>query len=115
MKKEIKNVPASIRSRLRNKAREMGVPFAEILQYFCMERFLYRFGKSKYANKFILKGALMFTAWQIPERRTTLDIDLLAYFDNKIAGIEHFLCEPVEAANKKESFSKNWIAAKSWE
>jgi hypothetical protein len=91
MKKEIKNIPASIRSRLGNKAREMGVPFAEILQYFCMERFLYRFGKSKYANKFILKGALMFTAWQIPERRTTLDIDLLAHFDNKVTTIENVI------------------------
>jgi hypothetical protein len=53
-----------------------------------MERFLYRFSCSKYADKFILKGALMFTVWQIPERRTTLDIDFLADYDNQIAIIE---------------------------
>lgn len=53
-----------------------------------MERFLYRFSCSKYTDKFILKGALMFTVWQIAERRTTLDIDFLARCDNQLATIE---------------------------
>ena len=53
-----------------------------------MERFLYRFGCSKYADKFVLKGALLFIVWQIPERRTTLDIDFLARYDNQAASIE---------------------------
>lgn len=53
-----------------------------------MERFLYRLSKSKYANKFVLKGALLFTAWDIPERRTTLDIDFLSHFNNKVTAIE---------------------------
>ena len=60
----------------------------EILQYYGMERFLYRFSRSEYADKFVLKGALLFTVWQIPERRTTLDIDLLARYDNQVASIE---------------------------
>ena len=88
MKKEVKNIQASIRARLKNKTRETNHPFSEILQYYGMERFLYRFSQSKYAEKFILKGALMFIVWQIPERRTTLDIDFSARFDNKIASIE---------------------------
>ena len=88
MKKEIKNISASVRSKLLHIAREKNIPFAEILQYFGMERFLYRFGESKYAEKFILKGALMFNVWQILERRTTLDINLLAYFDNQVNAIE---------------------------
>ena len=88
MKKVIKNIEASIRARLQNKAKETNRPFSEILQYYGMERFLYRFSRSKYADKFILKGALMFTVWQIPERRTTLDIDFLARYDNQIASIE---------------------------
>ena len=75
MKKVVTNIQASIRDRLRNKAKETNRPFAEVLQYYGMERFLYRFGRSKYADKFVLKGALLFTVWQIPERRTTLDID----------------------------------------
>ena len=88
MKKDIANLQASVRARLQNKAKETNRPFAEVLQYYGMERFLYRFSKSEYANKFILKGALLFTVWQIPERRTTLDIDFLAQFDNQAENIE---------------------------
>lgn len=88
MKKDIKNLPSSVRARLKNKAEETNRPFSEILQYYGIERFLYRFSQSQYADKFILKGALMFTVWQVPERRTTLDIDFSARFDKQIASIE---------------------------
>ncbi|MDP3980561.1 MAG: nucleotidyl transferase AbiEii/AbiGii toxin family protein [Chlamydiota bacterium] len=91
MKKDIKNIKASVRARLQNKAKEESRPFSEVLQYYGMERFLYRFSRSKYADKFILKGALMFMVWHMPERRTTLDIDLLALCDNKIGGIEKMI------------------------
>lgn len=39
-----------------------GGHFEEIFQYFVMERLLYRLGRSCYADQFVLKGALMFTA-----------------------------------------------------
>jgi len=71
-----------------NKAKESNRPFSEVLQYYGMERFLYRVSKSKYVNKFILKGALLFNVWRLQERRTTLDIDFLALYDNQVAGIE---------------------------
>ncbi len=35
-----KNLPASVRQRLTNKAKETNRPFQELLQYFAMERFL---------------------------------------------------------------------------
>lgn len=88
MKRALKNIPASVWARLKNKTEETNRPFSEILQYYGMERFLYRFSQSQYADKFILKGALMFTVWQVPERRTTLDIDFSARFDKQIASIE---------------------------
>jgi len=88
MKKDIKNIEASVKARLQNKAKEGSRPFSEVLQYYGMERFLYRVSQSNYADKFILKGALMFTVWHVPERRTTLDIDFLAQYDNQIASIE---------------------------
>lgn len=88
MKKDIKNVQASIRARLLNKAKEDDRPFSEVLQYYGMERFLYRFSISVYADKFVLKGALMFAVWGVPERRTTLDMDFSAKYDDEIAGIE---------------------------
>lgn len=91
MKKDIKNIRASIRAKLQNKAKETNRPFAEVLQYFGIERFLYRFSCSEYANKFILKGALMFIVWHVPERRSTLDIDFLARFNNQITSIEKMI------------------------
>ncbi len=78
---------ASIRQRLLDKARETGRPFNELLQYFAMERFLYRLSKSPYANNFVLKGALMLTVWEAPLTRPTLDIDLLGRIDNRIETI----------------------------
>lgn len=62
--RETKNLAGSIHRRLLNKANEEGRPFNELLQYYAMERFLYRLSESPYAMKFILKGALMFLAWQ---------------------------------------------------
>lgn len=88
MRENIKNIEASVRDRLKNKAKKSHRPFAEVLQYYCMERFLFRFSQSKYKDTFILKGALMFTVWEVTERRTTLDIDFLAYHDNQVAAIE---------------------------
>ncbi len=91
MNKTITNIKASIRALLQNKAQTTGRSFAEVLQYYGMERFLYRLSRSKYADKFVLKGALLFTVWQIPERRTTLDIDFLAHYDNQPASIEEVI------------------------
>lgn len=78
------NLALSIRQRLLNKARETGWPFNDMLQYFAIERFLYRLAKSPHAGKFILKGAVMFTAWQAPVSRPTMDIDFLGLTNNSI-------------------------------
>jgi hypothetical protein len=69
VKEPVENAAASILARLRNQSLKMERPFAEILQYFAMERFLYRLSKTSYANKFILKGGLMFYVWDLPLRR----------------------------------------------
>jgi predicted nucleotidyltransferase component of viral defense system len=91
MKPVVKNIEASVRGRLQDKGRKTNRPFAEILQYYGMERFLYRFAQSEYAKSFILKGALMFTVWNVPARRTTVDIDFLARFDNQIEKVEQVI------------------------
>ena len=84
MKRPLKNMAASVRQCLLNKARETNRPFNELLQYFVMERFLYRLSKSPHAQKFVLKGALMLTVWEAPISRSTMDIDLLGRTDNSI-------------------------------
>lgn len=87
------NVPASIREKLLNKSRFIKRPFLELLQYYAMERFLYRLSISDHANKFVLKGALMFRVWQTLDHRATMDIDLLGKTTNSIQNLEHICRE----------------------
>ncbi|MCX7023435.1 MAG: nucleotidyl transferase AbiEii/AbiGii toxin family protein [Spirochaetes bacterium] len=77
-----RNIPASIRQRLLDKSRSDGRPFNEILQYFAMERFLFRLSQSTYANRFVLKGAMMLSVWKAVEARSTKGIDFLGKVDN---------------------------------
>lgn len=72
-----RDLSASVRQRLLDQARSQGRPCREVLQYFTMERFLYRLAKSPFADRFILKGAHLLTAWKAPVARPTMDIDLL--------------------------------------
>lgn len=87
MNKEIQNIAASVRQKLKNKAAQDKRPFAELLQYYAMERFLYRLTQSEYASLFILKGALMLRAWKSPEIRPTMDIDMLGITSNEVDSI----------------------------
>ena len=81
------NVPASIRQRLLDRAKRDRRPFNELLQYYAMERFLYRFSQSPHASRFVLKGALMLRVWRSPEFRSTMDIDMLGRTRNDAASI----------------------------
>lgn len=83
------NIPSSIRQKLLNRSKANKRPFLEILQYYAMERFLYRLSISSHAQKFFLKGALMFRAWQAENHRPTLDIDLLGKTTNSVANLEN--------------------------
>jgi len=82
-----RSVVPSVHQRLLNHAKASGRPFSEVLQYFGLERFLYRLGRSRYRDQFVLKGALMFAAWQLPSPRPTRDIDLLGRLDNTVEQI----------------------------
>lgn len=77
-----RNMAASVRQRLLNKARSDRRPFNELLQYFAMERFLCRLSRSRHAERFILKGALMLRVWHSPAPRATMDIDVLGRTSN---------------------------------
>jgi hypothetical protein len=70
-----------------NRARKDRRPFNELVQYFGMERFLYRLSRSDQYDSFVLKGALLFRAWGSPEIRPTMDIDLLGRTPNAVADV----------------------------
>lgn len=93
MKKDIKNLPASVQNRLGNKARELERPANWMDQYYASERFLYRLSKSEHSHKFVLKGGLVFIGWGIPLRRHTKDIDLRAYTSNSLEDIIQIIKE----------------------
>jgi predicted nucleotidyltransferase component of viral defense system len=78
----IKNIAASVRQRLLNQAKQDRRPFNELLQYYGMERFLYRLSQSLYAKQFVLKGGLMLRVWNASESRPTMDIDMLGRTSN---------------------------------
>ncbi len=64
---------------------------AEILQYYAMERFLFRLGASGHAGAFVLKGAMMLRVWDARMARPTRDIDFLAFGPNDLDQVVHRL------------------------
>jgi hypothetical protein len=87
------NLSASIHQKLLNKANTEQRPFNELLQYYAMERFLYRLGQSPYSQQFVLKGAFVFLAWQVPLTRPTRDIDFLGFTENSVENLVRIVCE----------------------
>lgn len=85
--KPLKNVAASVRQRLLNRASESGRPFNELVQYYVLERWLYRLGESDHCDQFVLKGALLLRAWDTPVSRPTRDIDLLGRISNDATSV----------------------------
>ena len=75
----LSNLPHSIKQRLLNfSQRELEDPNHTFTR-FAIERFLYRLGNSKHAEKFVLKGAMLFAVWSRRPHRPTKDLDLLGY------------------------------------
>jgi predicted nucleotidyltransferase component of viral defense system len=66
-----------VRQRLLNLSRERKQPFQLLLNNYVLERLLYRLGRSKHRERFILKGAMLLTKWFEDPLRPTQDLDLL--------------------------------------
>lgn len=82
-----KDLPASVRARLLNIAKAQGVDFNQVLVRFALERMLYRLGESAHADRFVLKGALLFTLWYDLPHRATRDADLLGFGASDLASM----------------------------
>lgn len=89
----LKNVAASVHARLQHRARETGKPFQQLLQYYAMERFLYRLSQSPHRSRFVLKGALMLYVWDAPLARATKDVDFLGRLDNSLDNLARVVRE----------------------
>ncbi|MDD4941965.1 MAG: nucleotidyl transferase AbiEii/AbiGii toxin family protein [Rhodoferax sp.] len=73
------NLPASILVRLLNLAKTRGDDYSLLLNRFGLERLLCRVSLSPHANRFLLKGALLFALWYDDPHRPTRDADLLGF------------------------------------
>lgn len=93
---------ASVRARLLNQAHAQKRPFQELLQYYSMERFLYRLSRSRNAEQFVLKGALLLTAWRAPLSRSTMDIDLLGRMSNELEHIRALIAKVCELESEPD-------------
>jgi len=80
------NLPASVKQRLLNISKQKEIEFNVLLTKYALERLLYRISVSRYRNRFILKGALLFSVWEAELHRTTRDADFL---DLEPASLEH--------------------------
>ena len=72
-----KKVAASIRARLLELSRHRKLEYLQVLSEFAIERLLYRLGISPHAERFVLKGAMLFKVWFEGMHRATWDLDLL--------------------------------------
>ena len=77
-RERISNLAASVAERLRQRARLTGEDFQVLLTRYGLERLMYRLGQSDDADRFVVKGALMFLVWHDASFRVTRDLDLLA-------------------------------------
>ncbi|NOZ55522.1 MAG: nucleotidyl transferase AbiEii/AbiGii toxin family protein [Calditrichaeota bacterium] len=97
--KSVTNVAASVRQRLLNLRQAKGGDFNALLTQYAIERFLYRLSKSSLADKFVLKGAMLFRVWAEDLFRPTKDLDLLGFGepspDQAAASIKSILSTPV--------------------
>lgn len=91
--KSISNLAASVQARLQNHARASKRPFQELLQYYAMERFLYRLSMTHHRARFVLKGALMLHVWDAPLARATKDLDFLGRLDSSLENLERVIRE----------------------
>ncbi|HZR74292.1 nucleotidyl transferase AbiEii/AbiGii toxin family protein [Bradyrhizobium sp.] len=87
MAKPVQNMGASVRARLLTLAKERNQPFDLLLTRYVLERLLYRLSISKHRDRFVLKGAMLLTAWFDDPLRPTRDIHLLGFGDPEPQGI----------------------------
>jgi hypothetical protein len=84
----MKNIGASVRARIYNKAKADKVNPHFLFTRYALERMLYRLSVSEHRDSFLLKGALLFDLWYDVPLRPTRDIDLLGF---GMAEIPHLL------------------------
>jgi len=89
--------PTDVPRRLRRRADELGLDFQQALQYYAMERFLFRLSQTVWAGRLIVKGAAMLRVWDAAIARPTRDIDFLGRVVNTPEAVQGAVLECLAA------------------
>ena len=98
MTREPKDLAASVRQRLMNWSAREALDFQLVLIRYGIERLLYRLSRSPYSDRFVLKGAMLFVAWEGWTPRPTRDVDLLGRGEHSLPSLQSIfqaLCQVV--------------------
>lgn len=94
------NVAASVRQRLLTLAQARNWEFNRVLARYGVERVLCRLAASPHGERFLLKGATLFTVWEGSPHRATRDLDLLGLrrrsLEELVALFREVIATPVE-------------------
>ena len=88
MKRATEGLSRSVHTRLVRYSKVTGLDSTLDLTRYGIERFLFRISASPYADRFVLKGALLLLAWLGDTVRPTRDADLLGYGDLSRTNLE---------------------------
>ena len=107
------NIPASVRQRLLNLARQTNQDFGFLLTKYALERLLYRLSVSPHRDGFVLKGALLFDVWTEHPHRPTRDLDLWGYGDSSLEKYRRLFSEICDQAVEDDglNFMADTVAA----
>jgi hypothetical protein len=87
--KRVRNVAGSHRAKLLTLARDRSEDFQFLLGRWLIERFLYRLAGCGQRSSFVLKGAMLFLAWEGRLHRPTKDLDLLGFGSPDVDDVTH--------------------------
>ena len=90
----VKNMAASVLTKLRNQARQEGINYQICLQLFIQEEFLRRLSRSSYKNNMILKGGMFIYTLTEFDSRPTRDMDfMIRKLSNDLENIQNVMKE----------------------
>lgn len=90
----VKNMAASVLARLRNQARDEGIPYQTCLQLFFQEEFLRRLSKSNFRENMILKGGMFIYTLTEFNSRPTRDMDfMIRWVSNDVENVREIMAQ----------------------
>lgn len=100
----VKDMAASILTRLKTQAKETGLTYQMCLQLFCQEEFLRKIEASRYSENFILKGGMFLYTITEFAGRPTRDIDfMIRWISNDTENMNQIM-EEICTANTGNDF-----------